>query len=48
MLLIELHSDHLDMLMKCKNTNKRPFSSCKIEMLLNEAILEFYMKYGKQ
>lgn len=46
MILIQLTDDHVDMLLKCKNTKKRSFSKWGIHSLLNEAIFEFYNRYN--
>jgi len=49
MILINLTDNHIQLLLKCKNTTKdRCFNDWNIEGLLNEAIYEFYEKYGKE
>lgn len=45
MITINLTSDHIEMLLKSKQTKKRQFQNWSIEGLLNEAIYEFYQKY---
>ena len=46
MILIQLTDDHVDMLMKCKKARSRCFNEWKLHDLLNEAIGDFYRKYG--
>lgn len=48
MIQINIHSDHIEWLLKCRNTKKRNFSQWTVESLLNEAIYEFYQKYGDE
>lgn len=44
-ILIQLKDDHPGMLFDCRNSKKRGFGEWSMEMLLQEAIYEFWLKY---
>lgn len=48
MILIELNPQKIELLLKAKTTTKRSFNNWDFEQLLNEAIYEFYYKYGEK
>ena len=48
MILIDLDDTKIDMLIECKKTKLRGFDGWELKSLINEAIFEFYQKYGKE
>ena len=48
MFLTSISENQLEKLLKCRHTKSRGFKEWSAESLINEAILEFYEKYGKE
>jgi len=47
-MLIEVTDNQIELLFKCRNTDKRAFREWNLKGLLNEAIYEFHQKYYKK
>jgi len=48
LILVKLSALQVERLIECRKTKLRGFEDWEIESLLDEAVLQFYEKYGKK